>query len=109
MSAVLISQFSHSNAIKAAYNYSTVKSNLNYNRPVLLAGSNSSSGHMWVCDGYRTTQYFFDDCTGISYLHFQMNWGWNGGLNNGNFAYNNFNPGSATYNDNKRMVYNIIP
>jgi hypothetical protein len=109
MGAVLISQFSYSNAIKAAYNYSTVKSNLNYNRPVLLAVSNSSSGHMWVCDGYRTTQYFFDDCTGISYLHFLINWGWNGGLNNGNFAYNNFNPSSATYNDNKRMVYNIIP
>ena len=53
--------------------------------------------------------YFFDDCTGISYLHFYMNWGWNDSLFNGNFAYNNFNPSSATYNDNKRMVYNIIP
>lgn len=109
MGTVLISQFSYTNAIKAAYNYSTVKSNLSNNRPVLLAGTNSNSGHMWVCDGYITTRYFFDDCTGISYLHFHMNWGWYGGLYNGYFAFNNFNPGNSTYNDNKSMVYNIIP
>jgi hypothetical protein len=110
MGSVLISQFNYSNAIKATYNYNTVKSNLYYNLPVLLAGSNASGGgHMWVCDGYTTTQHFFDDCTGISFLYFHMNWGWDDGAYNGYYAYNNFNPSNTNYNSNKRMVYNINP
>ncbi|AYN06163.1 hypothetical protein EAG11_19875 [Flavobacterium sp. 140616W15] len=45
-------------------------------KPVILSGSNGSSGHMWVCDGYIQTSSYFSDCTGIGYLHFRMNWGW---------------------------------
>lgn len=101
--------FDYSIALKADYNYNTVKSNINYNRPVLLSGSNSSGGHMWVCDGYRVYNLYFDDCSGYSYLHLHMNWGWQNGLYNGWFNCGNFNPGNTSYNSNKKMIYNIIP
>ena len=107
MGNVLISQFNYSNAIKANYNDNTVKSNISYNRPVILSGSNSTSGHMWVCDGYRTTTYYNDDCMAIGYLHFHMNWGWR--RNNGWYSFNNFNPGNTNYNNNNKMIYNIMP
>jgi len=108
MGSVLTSQFNYASATKANYNYVTVKSNIGYNRPVILSGSNISSGHMWVCDGYRKTEFYFDDCSGISYLQFYMNWGW-GGSYNGWFAFNNFNPANTNYNSNTKMIHNIIP
>ena len=109
MGNVLKTQFNYSSASWANYNYSTVKSNLNSNRPVILSGDNGVSGHMWVCDGYMQTSFYFDDCTGGSYYPlFHMNWGW-GGTNDGYYSYNNFNPGNTNYNNNKKMVYNIIP
>jgi len=108
MAYVLTSQFNYGNAIKANDDYNVVVTNVDYNRPVILSGSNSTSGHMWVCDGYRTTNFYFDDCTGVGFLHFHMNWGW-GGNYDGWYAYNNFNPGNTNYNDNKKMIYNIIP
>ena len=109
MGSVLIAQFNYTNAITANYNYNTVKSNINYNRPVILSGSNSISGHMWVCDGYRTTSFYSDDCTGVSYLHFHMNWGWYNHVYNGWYSFGSFNPGNTNYNSNKKMIYNIIP
>lgn len=91
----------------------TVRTNLDYNRPVILAGSGGAGGHMWVCDGYMQTSYYYDDCTGVTLIPlFHMNWGW--GKNNfvnydGYYQYNNFNPGNMDFNNNKRMIYNIIP
>lgn len=109
MGNVLKTQFSYSYATKADYSYSTVKSNISSNRPVILSGSNNNSGHMWVCDGYRTSTYYFEDCTAVGYLHLYMKWGWYNGQYNGWYAYNNFNPGNTNYNSNKKMIYNIIP
>jgi len=37
-----------------------------------------------------------------------MNWGW-GGSYNGYYSYNNFNPAGTNFNNNKKMIYNIIP
>ncbi len=38
-----------------------------------------------------------------------MNWGWLNGAFNGYYTYNNFDPNNTNYNNNKKMIYNIIP
>ncbi|MFK8105007.1 MAG: C10 family peptidase [Saprospiraceae bacterium] len=105
--------FGYASASYNGYNYQTVKSELNYARPVILRGgkkngwwifSTYSNGHAWVCDGYRRTVY---PCYG-STLYYHMNWGWNGSFN-GNYAFNNFNPSTHTFNYKRGMVTNIKP
>ncbi|MBW3470210.1 hypothetical protein [Arthrospiribacter ruber] len=68
----------------------------------------------------NTNQRDFDNeylrgvfCSGQSLLKLHMNWGW-GGLGNGLFSYNNWTvtlPTGQTFNfnNNKTMVFNIIP
>ena len=68
-----------------------LKSELDDGRPLYYSGSNISSGHAFVCDGYRTDDYF----------HF--NWGWSGydgsygstHGNNGYWAIGALSPGSG--------------
>jgi hypothetical protein len=109
MATVLKNKFNYTSAIKADYNYSTVKANLNEGKPVLLSGFGNYGGHMWVCDGYSASTIYNTDCTGTSILYFHMNWGWENGKNNGYFAFSNFNPGLYTFNENIQMIYNIKP
>lgn len=115
-------EFNYSNATYGNYNYNTVKSNLQQNKPVYLSGDRISGyflgiplykGHAWVCDGYRAGHVcVFDDYGNIigeyDYLYFHMNWGWDG-----NFSWcglNNFTaPNGYSYNYHKKMVYNITP
>ena len=108
MGNVLKDAFNYTSADWADYNYQIVKANISAGKPVILSGSTGSSGHMWVCDGYRSTSFFYEDCSGVSYLYLSMNWGW-GGTNDGWFAFNNFNSGNGTFNDNRKMIYNIKP
>lgn len=70
MGTVLKNQFGYSSANWSNYDYNTVKNNLNYNRPVILSGDNGTVGHMWVCDGYRQTTRYYDDCTSNNFLFF---------------------------------------
>ena len=107
MGSVLKNDFNYTTADWASYNYQTVKSDITYGKPVILSGSNTSSGHMWVADGHKTITYTYEDCYSISYLYFNMNWGWYGS-SDGWFAFDNFNPNN-TYNNNKKMIYNITP
>lgn len=114
--------FNYSTASQSGYNTEIVKQELRLNRPVILGGGrdagwwifhNYSDGHMWVCDGFsRSKICMFDDSGNLigaaSYLYFHMNWGW-GGYENGWYAFNNFNPGSNTFNYQVKMVYNIKP
>ncbi len=58
-----------------------IKTELNASRPVLCGGQSASGGHLFVCDGYDSNDYF----------HF--NWGW-GGLSDGYFALSALNPSS---------------
>lgn len=109
MGTVLKTQFDYSSADWANYNENVVKNNIEINRPVILSGDNGTTGHMWVCDGYRISTFYFSDCTAVGYLHFYMNWGWQNGEYNGWYAYNNFNPGNINFNSNKKIIYNIIP
>jgi len=78
-----------------------LKTELNANRPVYYSGSNSSSGHAFVCDGYDNNGTF----------HF--NWGW-GGYQDGYFKTSVLNPGSGgagsgsgTYNEDQAIITNI--
>lgn len=109
MGTVLKTQFVYTSADWSNYNYSPVVSNLDQGRPVILSGDNGTKGHMWVCDGYRKSTIYSEDCsTGWGFLHFYMNWGW-GGRYNGYYSFNNFNPDNTHYNNNNKMIYNIKP
>lgn len=109
MAKILKTQFHYSSADISPYNYLTVKNNITAGKPVILSGF-GNGGHMWICDGYQTARYYFDDCTGISTLYFHMNWGWEYAKNNGYFAYNNFTiSDNQNYNDELEMIYNIKP
>ena len=75
-----------------------LKTELNASRPVLYGGQSSTSGHLFVCDGYDTNDFF----------HF--NWGW-GGLSDGYYAISALNPssqgaggGSSGYNSDQDIV-----
>jgi len=96
-------------------NYTRVVSSVGIGRPVLMRGGRKAywggiipyyaDGHAWVCDGYMS---YYDPCLGYGSLHLHMNWGWNGS-SNGWFAFNNFNPGSYTFNYKTGAVINIHP
>jgi hypothetical protein len=106
--------------------YSTVQSNLNYSRPVLLCGYNTKNtswfgmvveyqdGHEWVCDGYLETQYYWcnSDGTGggVTYLSFHMNWGWDG-ASDGWYGFDNWAPSGTNrnYQYARRAIVNIYP
>lgn len=72
-------------------------------RPVQYGGSSSEGGHSFVCDGYRSGDYF----------HF--NWGW-GGVSDGYFKLNALDPESqgiggsgAGYNQGQDIIIGIRP
>ena len=85
-----------------------LKTELDDGRPLYYSGSNTNSGHAFVCDGYRSDDYF----------HF--NWGWSGsdgyGHNNGFWLIGALNPGSGgsgsgsgTYNMNNAVIAWVEP
>lgn len=109
IATILKTEFNYTTASWSNYNHHTVENNIIYGKPVILSGTNGSSlGHMWVCDGYKRTKIYFEDCLGVEFLHFYMNWGWNGAFN-GWFAFDNFNPDNKNYNSDNKMTYNITP
>lgn len=123
--------FGYASANYYSYNYNTVESEIRSNHPVILTGGSNGGwwifgsyeeGHAWVCDGLQVGRYY--ECREtmtpfspnpiltkqitFTTLYFNMNWGW-GGNYNGYYAYNNFNPGSYTFNYQPGMVVNIRP
>lgn len=114
IASIFTDKFGYYSANQGGYNQETVEQQLDWNKPVILSGGRKSGwwifssyegGHMWVCDGYRSSYY----CeTGMIFLYFHMNWGWDGRYDNW-YAYNNFNPNGDTYNYEVKMVYNIEP
>lgn len=107
MGNVLKTQFNYTSADWTNFDSNVVKNNIELNRPVILSGDDGQYGHMWVCDGYRITTYYFADCTGVGYFHFYMNWGWGPGYNG--WYSNTLNSLNIQYNNNKKMIHNIIP
>ena len=89
-----------------------LKNELDEGRPLYYSGNNTNSGHAFVCDGYRSDDFF----------HF--NWGWSGydgnygsaHGNNGYWAIGSLSPGaggsgsgSGTYNLNNAVVAWLEP
>ena len=108
--AVFEDHFNYTNSSTDNYNYNTVKTDLLNDKPVMLLGWNGLyDGHAWVCEGYRQTTYYYEDCSSVTtYPLFYMNWG-KYGQYNGWYSYNNWNPGDDTWNDYKLMIHNITP
>lgn len=93
---------------KVDYNYATVKNELAYNRPVLFFGDDvNGAGHVWVCEGYKT--FYFCE-SGVTYLHFYMNWGWYG-PGNGWYGSSYCNPDGTPFilNGDVKIVIGIKP
>jgi len=123
-----INDFNYSAASYASYSQITVTNEIDGNHPVILKGGRNNKwwifnvyddGHAWVCDGYRRTQYYeceqnpytgeFFPTQTYSSLYLHMNWGWGNGLHNGYYAFDNWNPGSHTFNYKRGMVKGIRP
>ena len=63
------------------------------NNPVIYSGSDSEGGHMFVLDGYTTSDFF------------HVNWGW-GGAANGYYLLAALNPEEQGYGANELGTYN---
>ncbi len=90
-------------SMKDKANYTTaswntmIKAELDNQRPIYYSGDDGTTGHAWVCDGYRTSD---------GKLH--MNWGWSGAYN-GYFAVGSLNAGGYTPNSNNKAIIGIKP
>ena len=62
-----------------------LKSELDEGRPLYYCGNNENNGHAFVCDGYRSDDYF------------HINWGWSGYLDD-YWAMGALNPDPYTFN-----------
>ena len=85
---------------KSSYSDATwegmLRTELDAARPLIYAGTGTSGGHAWVCDGY----------TGTNYFHF--NWGW-GGYANGSFYLTNLNPAGYNFTASQVAIFGIEP
>jgi hypothetical protein len=102
----------YNSAKSGAYNFNTAYGNIDNWYPVLLGGFSSSTGHIWIADGYAeitwtVTRKFLgivvDRWTEYS-DNFYMNWGWYGS-SNGWVDQESW----PTYNGNRRMWYDLFP
>lgn len=123
--SALINTFGYSNTTnyinyQGTSNYQIVQSELRAGRPVIFRGGRDGGfwsipryrdGHAWVCDGFFAALVCNENggWTGAAeYLYLNMNWGWSG-YNNGYFGFNDFTPGSSTYNYGSGVVVGIKP
>ena len=61
--------------------FSTVKYEINANRPVIFSGFDSEdNGHSWICDGYKVYKTCIDEYTWTESYYHHMNWGENRGI-----------------------------
>ena len=80
-----------------------VKAELDKQRPIMYDGAGQEGGHSFICDGYRTDNYF----------HF--NWGWSG-QNDGYYTLSNLKPGSGgagggsyDFSESQGIIIGIVP
>lgn len=108
-SLIFTDDFGYSSANQSSFIGGTVRVELNNDRPVILSGSSSTGGHMWVTEGYQLYTYHYDDCTGTSIAYYRMNWGW--GSTSDGFYSSSFDPSgnNGPYDSNQKMIYNIRP
>ena len=78
-----------------------IKDQIDSNIPLVYAGSSSTTGHAWNCDGYNDEE-------------FHMNWGW-GGAGNGYYALDELISSATSggpennFNQNNGMIINAYP
>lgn len=95
-------KYSSTVAIKYKANFTAanwinlLKLELDGGRPMYYSGTDGSSGHAFVCDGYNNSDLF----------HF--NWGYSGWAD-GYYAMGSLNPGSLSYNMDNTAVIGIKP
>lgn len=75
-----------------------IRNDLDQGLPVFYTGESSTIGHAFVCDGYHLSEDTY---------HF--NWGFLMGNHNGFYTLGALNPGSNSFNNNNRVVFNIKP
>lgn len=73
--------------------------------PTIMRGQNSgsTSGHAWVCDGWK--RHIYDDATYYDYL--SMNWGWDGSSNGFYLVENpiSFSAGGHLFNEGFKIIH----
>jgi hypothetical protein len=74
-----------------------LKAELDLHQPIYYSGNDGSTGHAWVCDGYRTSDG-----------KFHMNWGWSGSYN-AYYAIGSLNAGGYTPNSDNAVIIGIKP
>lgn len=83
----------------------TIGEEIDLGRPVIFAGTSTSSGHCFVIDGYTLPAGSMD----WNEAWFHVNWGWNG-AGNGWFKLNNLRQGTDNWsNKHVTMIYGIHP
>ncbi len=70
---------------------------LEENHPIYYSGDNGTTGHAWVCDGYRSSDQ-----------KFHMNWGWSG-YGDGYYTIGALNPPGYSPNQNNQVIIGIQP
>ena len=80
-----------------------VKEELDKQHPIMYGGAGSGGGHSFICDGYRSDNYF----------HF--NWGWSG-ENDGYYTLSKLKPGSGgagggsyDFSEDQDVIIGIVP
>jgi hypothetical protein len=76
---------------------SMLRAELDLGHPLIYYGSEGSSSHLFICDGYQ----------GPAYFHF--NWGW-GGLDDGYFYLNDLSPEFGyNFTFDQGAIFNLVP
>ncbi len=114
----LFSSFNYKAVTYSAYNENYIIQNLKNAKPVLMGGEDliNKSGHAWIVDGFkRIKQCMYDtygNYTSTYYgnVYFHMNWGYGQYKYDGYYIYGNFTSdgGKTVYNENLKILYNII-
>ncbi len=73
-----------------------LRENIAANHPILYSGKSGNSGHAFVCDGYKSGDYF----------HFNFGWG---GLFDGWFLTSAIDVNNSNFNSSQSALIDIVP
>lgn len=121
------------NHFENGHTNSSVTENLDRGYPVFMSGTDSDSGHAWICDGYESSAtswvwelWCLEDCpesynpqsfyqistynpnTSFGTFHLHMNWGWRGYLD-GYFSEFNISTPEGNFANNRKDIVDIYP
>ncbi|MEZ3519577.1 MAG: C10 family peptidase [Muribaculaceae bacterium] len=82
--------------VKGGINLDRFIRNLQKGYPHLIAGSNSKTGHMWVLDGYSSSN---------NKSQYHINWGWGPNMSNGWSDGCCYREPNLSYSSNLHQIY----